>query len=254
MMPTDLAVHARKAVISAVPKVGWISKTESLVDDQLDQLPHVVRTPPSLRHDARAAPPRTGRRDRSRRTAGGSSQTLLRHVGQEAPDLAKHVSSSSAPLSIVPARSTAICGPPSSSLVIFWPNARSTTGGPAAKIWLVPLTMIDQCERMARPAGPPAACPSPRRRPAPAQQLDRALEAVHAGKHRVCRGADRRDAAASAVDQVDQRNAVARRQVLDEAALAALLALARPARCRRGCEVLAADRDRTPSILASPMT
>ena len=59
-----------------------------------------------------------------------------------------------------PAWSTATDGPPSSSLVIFWPRERSTTGGPAAKTWLMPSTMTDQCERIARPAGPPAAVPS----------------------------------------------------------------------------------------------
>ena len=77
-----------------------------------------------------------------------------------------------------------------------------------------------------------------------AQQLDRALEAVHAGKHGMAAPVDRRHAAARAVDQVDQRNAVAGRQILDEAALAALLAIARPARAAADGEVLAADRDR----------
>ena len=61
---------------------------------------------------------------------------------------------------MVPATSTATPRPPSSSLVIFWPSERSTTGGPAANTWLVPFTITDQCERIARPAGPPAAVPS----------------------------------------------------------------------------------------------
>ena len=87
--------------------------------------------------------------------------------------------SSSATLSIVPAVSTAICAPPSSSLVTFLPNARSTTGGPAAKIWLVPFTMTDQCDRIARPDGPPAVGAHHRAdHRHDAQQLDRALEAV----------------------------------------------------------------------------
>ena len=55
--------------------------------------------------------------------------------------------------------STATPAPPSAPLSIFWPSERSTTGGPAAKTWLVPFTITDQCERMARPAGPPAAVP-----------------------------------------------------------------------------------------------
>ena len=45
-------------------------------------------------------------------------------------------------------------------MAIFWPSERSTTGGPAANTWLVPFTITDQCERIARPAGPPAAVPS----------------------------------------------------------------------------------------------
>ena len=62
-------------------------------------------------------------------------------------------------MSIVPAVSTAMPAPPSSSLVSFCPSERSTTGGPAANTWLVPFTITDQCDRIARPAGPPAALP-----------------------------------------------------------------------------------------------
>ncbi|MNL01817.1 hypothetical protein D3C87_1223020 [compost metagenome] len=43
---------------------------------------------------------------------------------------------------------------------MVWPNDRFTTGGPAAKIWLVARTITEKCESMARPAGPPAAVPS----------------------------------------------------------------------------------------------
>ncbi len=59
----------------------------------------------------------------------------------------------------MPAASTAIFDPPSSSRVTLSPMARSTMGGPAAKTWLCPLTITDQCARIARPAGPPAATP-----------------------------------------------------------------------------------------------
>src|SRR6185437_14165491 len=81
----------------------------------------------------------------------------------------------------------------------------------------------------------------------PAEQLDRSLEAVHAGEDRMAALVDRGDAAARTVDQVDQRDAIAGGEVLDEAALAALLAVARPARAAADGEVLAADRHR-PSV------
>src|SRR3546814_6378636 len=55
--------------------------------------------------------------------------------------------------------SSDVCSSDLSSLVTFWPSERCTTAGPAAKIWLVLSTITDQCDRMARPAGPPAADP-----------------------------------------------------------------------------------------------
>ena len=114
------------------------------------------------------------------------------------------------------------------------PSARSTTGGPAAKIWLVPFTMTDQCASIARPDGPPAAVPiTAQTTGTMPMKLDRALEAVlaGAGKRRVA--AARRWMSTlppDAVDQVDERNAVALREVLDEAALPAFAPLAARAR------------------------
>src|SRR5262245_26256557 len=67
---------------------------------------------------------------------------------------------------------------------------------------------------------------------------------MHAGEHGVAATADRGHAAPRAVDQIDQRDAVARGQVLDEAALTALLAIAGPADAAAHREILAADGDR----------
>ena len=104
-------------------------------------------------------------------------------------------------------------------------------------------TITDQCERIARPAGPPAAVPSTALITGTSPSSShRALEAMDAGKYRVAalRGGH---AAARAVDQVDERNPVLMREVLDEAALAAFTPRAAPARAAAHREILAADRD-----------
>ena len=132
-----------------------------LVDDELDELAHVVRLAPVARARCAAAPPRPGRRRVARRDI--RRQTPRRCCGMYERKrfiAAKHSASLSTALSIVPAASTATGNPPSSSFVSFCPSERSTTGGPAAKTWRVPFTITDQCDRIARPAGPPAAVPS----------------------------------------------------------------------------------------------
>ena len=148
---------------------------------------------------------------------------------------------------MLPAMSTASAAPPRSSLAIFWPSERSTTGGPAANTWLVPVTITDQCERMARPAGPPAAVPSTALTTGtlPISSTERSKPCTP-GNTAWPRRLMEVTLPPDAVDQVDERNAVAGRQVLDEAALAALLAVARPAGAAAHREVLAADGDRTP--------
>ena len=78
-----------------------------------------------------------------------------------------------------------------------------------------------------------------------AEQLHGTLEAVHAREDGVAAPVERRDTAAGAVDQVYQGNAIIGGQVLDEAALTSLLAVAGPADAAAHGEILAAHRDRT---------
>ncbi|MNV07496.1 hypothetical protein D3C71_979290 [compost metagenome] len=73
------------------------------------------------------------------------------------------------------------------------------------------------------------------------QQLNRALETMHAGKHAVAAALQRGHAAARAVDQIDQRNAIVVRKILHEAALAALAASTAEGRTAPHGEILAAE-------------
>ena len=82
------------------------------------------------------------------------------------------------------------------------------------------------------------------------EQFDRAFETVHAGKHRVPAALDRSHAAAGAVDQIDQGNAILKCQILDQTTLSAFAAIRAPAGAAANGEVLAADGDVPPVDLA----
>ena len=78
------------------------------------------------------------------------------------------------------------------------------------------------------------------------QQLHGTLVSVHAGEYGVAAPLGRGHCAAGAVDQVDQRNAIARSQVLDESTLAALAPVAAPAGPAAHGKILASHCDRPP--------
>ena len=85
-----------------------------------------------------------------------------------------------------------------------------------------------------------------------AHQLHGALEAVHAREDRMAPAVDGGDAAAGTVDQVHERQAVLVSQVLDKAALPALLAVAAPTGAAAHREVLAANGDRAVADRGQP--
>src|SRR5215472_10029670 len=123
----------------------------------------------------------------SSRRAGSSSEACLgglchtlegryernRRIAQKA--------SSSLPtsLSTAPLPRACINDPPSSSLVTTSPTPRSTTGGPAMKSWLVPLTINEKCEATTRAAPSPAT--GPRQAPTTGTSDNSATTTSHEG-------------------------------------------------------------------------
>src|SRR6185369_2246014 len=90
---------------------------------------------------------------------GGSCQTFDGRYERNRRIEANASSSDSTSLSTAPLPCACMCEPPSCSLVTFSLTPRSTTGGPATKSWLVPLTINEKCEVTTRTAPNPATEP-----------------------------------------------------------------------------------------------
>jgi hypothetical protein len=157
-MPITLPFMRARLVMTPRPKVGWISNIEprSATSLSILRMSYAARRSRGTISSKASSQRSTGS---SHGMTGGSSQTFCGMKLKKRLIIAKHSSSLRATLSIVPAVSTATAEPPSASLVGESPNARATSGGPAANIWLVFLTITDQCARTALAAGPPAAVP-----------------------------------------------------------------------------------------------
>src|SRR3546814_18856462 len=84
------------------------------------------------------------------------------------------------------------------------------------------------------------------------QELDRTVEAVHAGEDGMAAPLRRGDRAAGPVDQVDQGNPVVEGEILAESTLAALATVAASAAAAADGEILAADGDRPAVDLRQP--
>src|SRR5690606_12852382 len=75
------------------------------------------------------------------------------------------------------------------------------------------------------------------------QQLDRTLKAMHAGKNTMASAFNRRHAAASPIDKIDQRDAIMKCQIFDESALSTFSARTAKSRSTTHGEVFAPQRD-----------
>ena len=243
----DLAVHAREHRDDRLAKRRLDLETALAVDDHGNQLAHVVGFAPVLWNDRRkrfVAPfDRVGANRRR-----GELPHILRHVRQETTDHRE---------AVMLARCHVVDGTchvdgqrrPAELFLGNLLAERAFDDRGASRKHLAGVLDHDSPVREDR-APRRAACRRAkhcRHDRDFAEQFDRALKAVHARDHRMPAPLDRGDAATCPVDQVNQRNTVLVGHILDEAALAALLAIARPAGAAPYGEILAAKRD-CPSI------